>query len=317
MLKPLSILVVALVAGSVAAAAALAPRASARSGSSSLTEVNVATEDQRAAPVSDCSAPEFVQAASRNSASLQSLTWSPFGRAEKGWAIYQEHVAHDLDTSCQPGSPGFAAALARWQQDHRLPANGEATAQTLVVFKTRWQDARPYVALRASGVCPDAPPESMLTTLNAREGYKGKSIQLKNDVAGAYRRMVTVARAEVPELAADPEMLSIFSGYRSPAYDAARCARDHNCGGAERATCSVHRTATAFDLVVGSAPGFPVDSSADANRLFQSRTPAYRWLVANAGRFGFINYAFEPWHWEWVGEPARNGQIATIEVGAR
>lgn len=317
MLKPLSILAVTLVVGLTAATAILAPRASARSGPESLTEVNVQIQEQTPTSASDCSAPDFVQAASRNSASLQSLTWSPFGRAEKGWAIYQEHIAHDLDTGCKPGAPGFAAALARWQADHRLPANGEATAQTLVVFKTRWQEARPYVALRASGVCPDAPTESMLTTLSASEGYKGKSIQLKTDVADAYRRMVVAARAEVPELAANPEMLSIFSGYRSPAYDAARCARDHNCGGAERATCSVHRTATAFDLVVGSAPGFPVDSSADANRLFQSRTPAYRWLVANAGRFGFINYAFEPWHWEWVGTPARNDQFATIEVGAR
>jgi LAS superfamily LD-carboxypeptidase LdcB len=33
-----------------------------------------------------------------------------------------------------------------------------------------------------------------------------------------------------------------------------------------------------------------------------SGTPAYRWLVANAGRFGFVNYVFEPWHWEWTGE---------------
>ena len=33
-----------------------------------------------------------------------------------------------------------------------------------------------------------------------------------------------------------------------------------------------------------------------------SRTPAYRWLVANADRFGFVPYPFEPWHWEWTGE---------------
>jgi LAS superfamily LD-carboxypeptidase LdcB len=29
---------------------------------------------------------------------------------------------------------------------------------------------------------------------------------------------------------------------------------------------------------------------------------AFRWLVANAYRHGFVNYAFEPWHWEWTGE---------------
>ena len=44
------------------------------------------------------------------------------------------------------------------------------------------------------------------------------------------------------------------------------------------------------------------DSTADPNRLFLSRTVTYRWLLANASRFGFVNYPFEPWHWEWTGE---------------
>ena len=57
-----------------------------------------------------------------------------------------------------------------------------------------------------------------------------------------------------------------------------------------------------MDIVVGQSPGYPVDSSADPNRLAMSRSPAYRWLVANAERFGFANYVFEPWHWEWTGE---------------
>ena len=42
--------------------------------------------------------------------------------------------------------------------------------------------------------------------------------------------------------------------------------------------------------------------AADSNRLAMSKTPAYRWLTLNAGRYGFLNYAFEPWHWEWAGE---------------
>ncbi len=54
-----------------------------------------------------------------------------------------------------------------------------------------------------------------------------------------------------------------------------------------------------MDLVLGAAPGFAVDSTADANRLWQTRTPAYHWLVDHAARYGFVNYPFEPWHWEW------------------
>jgi len=117
---------------------------------------------------------------------------------------------------------------------------------------------------------------------------------LRSDVADAYRTMVAAAKREVPELADDVETLDVFSGFRSPAYDDARCARDGNCGGITRAKCSAHRTGYTLDLVVGSAPGQPVDSTNDTNRLHMSKTPAYRWLVANSGRFGFVNYVFEP-----------------------
>jgi LAS superfamily LD-carboxypeptidase LdcB len=57
-----------------------------------------------------------------------------------------------------------------------------------------------------------------------------------------------------------------------------------------------------MDVYLGAAPGFVPESSADANRLFQSRTTLYRWMVRHAARFGFVNYPFEPWHWEWTGE---------------
>ena len=35
-----------------------------------------------------------------------------------------------------------------------------------------------------------------------------------------------------------------------------------------------------------------------ATRAKQKQTPAYKWLVANAYRFGFHPYKREPWHWE-------------------
>jgi zinc D-Ala-D-Ala carboxypeptidase len=129
--------------------------------------------------------------------------------------------------------------------------------------------------------------------------------------------MVAAARAEVPELAEDLEALDVFSGFRSPAYDAARCAREGNCGGVTRAKCSPHRTGYTFDLVVGSAPGQAVDSSDDANRLHMTKTSAYRWLVDNGRRFGFVNYVFEPWHWEYRGAPIDGDPRELHAVAAR
>jgi LAS superfamily LD-carboxypeptidase LdcB len=171
---------------------------------------------------------------------------------------------------------------------------------TLRALDRVWQGRRPFVAASAHGVCPE--PPAALVNVHVDEGYGGKPIQLRAGALAAFRRMVAAARAEDPVLAADRRMLTIFSGYRDPASDAARCAKELNCTAVVRATCSAHRTGLAIDLFLGAAPGYPPDSSADPNRLYQSRSNAYLWLVGHARDFGFVNYPFEPWHWEWTGE---------------
>jgi zinc D-Ala-D-Ala carboxypeptidase len=243
------------------------------------------------------------EAARANAATLQTLAWAPFGRAELGWQTYAPLIAREIHTSCGPQTPGFAAALAAWEAEQRFPADGIVDGVTFARMKGVIQTRRPFVRLSAQRICPPAPREVSLAPAARDEGYGGKAILLRPGALAAYRRMVAAARADDPAIAADPRNLTIFSGYRSPASDAARCIREGNCNGTVRATCSAHRTGLAMDLYVGQAPGFGPDSSADVNRRFMSRTPSYRWLVANADRFGFVPYAFEPWHWEWTGEP--------------
>lgn len=244
----------------------------------------------------------FTRAAERNAHTVGAIDWAPFGRREIGWRTYWPLVAHEIGSGCGPATPAFAQAMAAWQQARGHRPDGVLTTGQFQEMKISWHSRRPYVALRASGVCPEPPNASTLAVADESESYGGKRIEVGAATLAAYRRMVAAARQEVPGLKDHPEMLDIFSGYRSPAYDAARCARDGNCQGITRAKCSVHRTGTALDLVVGNAPGHSVDSSADPNRLHMAQTPAYQWLVANAHRFGFVNYAFEPWHWEWVGQ---------------
>jgi D-alanyl-D-alanine dipeptidase len=245
----------------------------------------------------------YSQAAARNAASLDTVDWAPFGRAETGWRTYGPVVAAAAGTVCAPTSPGFAEAVARWERTRGRDADGVLSPDDFVALKNEAHGRRPFVQVRGRGVCPDAPPPTRLVTAGPTEGYRGKAVQMRPAVLAAYRRMVAAARKEDPRIAADPEMLTIFSAYRSPDYDAARCERDGNCQGITRAKCSPHRTGLALDLTVGAAPGFTVDSTADPNRLHMSQTPAYQWLVKNAGRFGFVNYVFEPWHWEYVEEP--------------
>jgi D-alanyl-D-alanine carboxypeptidase len=249
-----------------------------------------------------CAAQGFEQAAQLNAASLTTMAWAPFHRAETGWETYAPRIAHEIGTSCAPTSSGFAGALSRWQSAHGLSANGQMDAATFGVMNTGWERARPFVRVSETGVCPDAPSDAGLVWADPEEGYDRKPIQLRPGVLAAYRRMVAAARTASPAIAADHRLLSIFSGYRSPLADAARCARDNDCGNVTRALCSAHRTGLALDIYLGAAPGQAPESSDDANRLYQSKSGAYAWLIANAASYGFVNYPFEPWHWEWIGE---------------
>lgn len=260
----------------------------------------VAASSPRAAPTCH-PAPAFAAAAARNAAGLLAAPVLAFGRAETGWETYAPLAAREIESVCPPSADGFAADLARWQGEHGLPASGVMDSGTLRALDLIWLARRPFAKATSGGACP--PPPQNLADAEPTDGYQGKAIRLRPGALAAWRAMSTAAKAETPAIASDPRLLTIFSGFRDPALDAARCAADRNCGTSARANCSAHRTGLAVDLFLGAAPGFDPASSADANRVFQSRTPAYRWLVANASRFGFVPYPFEPWHWEWTGEP--------------
>jgi hypothetical protein len=249
----------------------------------------------------DCRAEGWAGAARANGGSLAALAWAPFRRPETGWEVYAPLIQREIGTVCGPDTEGFAKAFAGWQGEHGLSATGLMNEADFIALKNGVQTRREFVRFTSLGTCPETADQ--IAAARIQEGYSGKAVQARPAVLAAYRRMVAAAKAEVPEIAADPRNLTIFSGYRSPSADAARCQIEGNCDGIVRARCSAHRTGLALDMYVGQAPGFGPDSSADPNRLFMSKTPTYLWLVANAHRFGFVNYPFEPWHWEWTGEP--------------
>lgn len=236
-------------------------------------------------------------AAGTNAATLRALRWTPFGKPETGWETYAPLIASEIKSNCPFTSPGFAQALSVWQRARGLPATGVVDPRGFAAMKALWQSRRPFVALSKRKICP-VPPRVVLSA----KGYQGKVIKVRPKALGAYRAMVAAAHADVPALRRDPRWLAIYSGFRDPTSDAARCRTESNCDGTRRATCSPHRTGLALDLYVGEAPGYGPDSTKEPSRRAMSKTPAYRWMVANAKRFGFVNYAYEPWHWEWTGE---------------
>jgi len=251
-----------------------------------------------------CEEPQTARQAARlNAGSIDTLPVAPFGHTETGWRSYAPLTAYEAGTRCPPETPGFAEALARWKAAHGLAYDGAMDDQTLSVLKGVWQERRPFLMARVrKEPCPNPPPSEALMQVRPEESHYGKPILVRADVLTAYRRMAAEARRALPELAADPRLLTIFSGFRSPEYDLAQCVVQGGCNGVTRAgACSAHRTGAALDLVLGNAPGARVDTASDANRLYLSRTRLYQWLVFNAGRYGFVNYPFEPWHWEWAG----------------
>ncbi|MDY6924997.1 MAG: M15 family metallopeptidase [Pseudomonadota bacterium] len=254
------------------------------------------------AEVCDADEIEWNAPALANALSHGALQWAPFGPTESGWETYLPLMQQELGTGCAPGSPRFARALADFQYANGLPATGWFDPATFQVFRGLWQERRPFIMERVrEQPCPDPPPLYQLGYLVESEEHADRLTRLlRRDVLAAYRLMVAAARQEVPEVAANPELLQIFSGFRDPEADAARCAAQGNCDGLRRAVCSPHRTGTAVDLYVGQLAGLGVDNTSPASRLHMSRTATYRWLVRNARRFGFVPYVYEPWHWEWV-----------------
>lgn len=251
-----------------------------------------------------CDRPQgvFSDAAAANSITLYAMEWNPFGSREMGWEAYVPLIQQEIGAACDPTSQAFAENLAAYQQQHRLNPSGQFDAATFAVFRGIWQERRPFVMARVRGECPAPPPLSELGYLTLGEEHAERLTRLvRKDVLEAYRAMVAAARAEVPEIAATPELMQIFSSFRDPEADAARCARDRNCDGVRRAVCSPHRTGTALDIYVGNLQDYGVDSTNWHSRRYMSETPAYRWMVKNAHRFGFVPYVFEPWHWEWTG----------------
>ncbi|MBI4491093.1 MAG: M15 family metallopeptidase [Deltaproteobacteria bacterium] len=120
--------------------------------------------------------------------------------------------------------------------------------------------------------------------------------QMHRAAYGAYVRMKAAAEAAgVPG-----NLLTITSGYRSVAHQQRLWADALKRYGSPQAARkwvappggSPHHTGRAIDLWLGTR------NSSDNIATLRATLP-YKWLVCNAGRFGFFPYANEPWHWEY------------------
>jgi len=158
----------------------------------------------------------------------------------------------------------------------------------------------------------DAPPQELAT---APPGFALGACQLRRDLLPDLERLLAAAQGD-PAVAG---RLRALSCHRSIIRQAEVFCREHpdaagTVGGDAGRAISVappghseHSTGYALDFAIRPANGCP-----DAEACMAA-TPAARWLVANAPRFGFEmsfpggnrqNVKWEPWHWRWVGTHA-------------
>ena len=237
-------------------------------------------------------APASSAAAMQNSIFRNELTWTFGGKQQRGWYLYDELLAKTLDTDDAPVSDNFAEAVTRWQKRRGLSASGLLDQNSWMAMVSHWQGNR--LKNRASAT-PD-----QLVTAPASDFYDpsraAENRQVERATYEAYLKMIAAASEDL-KLSANDRYLKIISSFRSREYQEMLRRKSPNAGSAGLAVNnSPHFTGRALDLYVG---GDPVDTK-DANRAIQVNTPAYKWLVRNAERFGFRPYFYEPWHWEYV-----------------
>lgn len=232
------------------------------------------------------------------------LKWSFGGKAQRGWAIYTPLILEAMGAGKSIESAEFAKAVARWQTHRGLPATGVVDQETWSEMMREFQSRR----LKERNV----PPSDELIVAPASEFYDNERPaelrQVERNAYAAYKRMVAAAAKDrslglsvTTSGSLDPaeKYLKIISAFRSREYQDRLRQAEPRSGRSGLAINSTHFTGRALDLYVG---GEPV-STADVNRLVQTRTAVYGWLVKNAARFGFRPYFYEPWHWEYVARP--------------
>ncbi len=255
---------------------------------------------QTIAPVAMTADAALAAAAIQNRSLKTGLGWLFGGKNQRGWNLYILLIDQTIGTEKDADTIDFARALSRWQRSAGLTPSGILDEETWYKMVQIWQERRSkdHTYPRPDQLLTAPPDDFYFPT------RPGELRQVELQTYAAYKRMVAAAAADRSlglivikkgELAPSEKYLKIISAFRSKEYQEQLRRKAPNTGRAGLAINSPHFTGRALDIYVG---GEPVDTS-DYNRAVQTRTLVYKWLVKNAGKFGFVPYYYEPWHWEY------------------
>ena len=211
---------------------------------------------------------------------------SELAEARAQQATFATQVQGRLDSKL-----GEAAALAQF--DSRLSSQIASEGQALAVLMP------PTPSTPASGGSPTppggsggGPPRPGLTPVPLATV---RGITVNASIAGQLSALLAAASADGITLGG--------SGYRDPSSQIAL--RRAHCGTSDYAIYDMPASQCSPPTArPGSSmheQGLAIDFTYNGAFIESRLSPAFRWLAANAARFGFANLPSEPWHWSTSG----------------
>lgn len=188
----------------------------------------------------------------------------------------QERIAAELDRQRQARERAEAAAAARAAARPSAPAAPRTP--------------RPAAPDLPGPAAPASPPRSIPIT-GSGSIVSVRGIRVHESIASSLAGMLGAAEAAGISLSG--------GGYRDPAGQIA--VRRANCGTSNYAIyempASSCRPPTARPGTSMHERGLAIDFTHGGRIIGSRSSAAFRWLDANAARYGFYNLPSEPWHW--------------------
>ncbi len=177
----------------------------------------------------------------------------------------------DLDTAVDAWRRTYAAIRTNQQRLVALDKSTELAAQAAKISRAVVTEVRPTFTIADT------------TTVNG--------ITVHKSVAFAFRRMLADAKADGVVLSG--------GGFRTKQRQI-ELRTINGCPNVWTAPASSCRVPTAIPGRSLHELGLAVDVTS-GGRTLTAASAGFRWLVANAGRYGFVNLPSEPWHWSITG----------------
>ena len=158
----------------------------------SLVKPTVLTTERRAANAGAVKIGPFADAASQNYVLRNDLTWSFGKKGQRGWYLYDLLIGQTLNISPDASTGDFASAIAGWQKQKGLSANGVLDETSWMALVMHWQ------ANRLKDKTPATPDQLLIAPTS--DFYDPARLdelrQVERNTYAAYKAMLAAAIAD-------------------------------------------------------------------------------------------------------------------------